>query len=74
VKPGDLVKKRKKSGFRWGDPLKGTCMIVRIIPDSEQGLPYTSKPGGWSKLYEVLCNGVLVEASEDEIELIDEAG
>lgn len=49
-------------------------MIVRIIPDSEQGLPYTSKPGGWSTLYEVLCNGVLVEAYEEEIELIDEAG
>jgi len=71
MKPGDLVKKRK-SGFRWGAPLEGTCMIVRIIPDSEQGLPYTSKPGGWSKLYEVLCNGVLVEANEEEIELIDE--
>ena len=54
MKPGDLVKKRK-SGFRWGDPLKGVCMIVRIIPDSEQGLPYTSKPGGWPTLYEVLC-------------------
>lgn len=71
MKPGDLVKKRK-SGFRWGDPLKGVCMIVRIIPDSEQGLPYTSKSGGWPKLYEVLCDGALVEAREEEIELIDE--
>lgn len=71
MKPGDLVKKRK-SGFRWGDPLKGVCMIVRIIPDREQGLPYTSKPGGWPKLYEVLCDGALVEAREEEIELIDE--
>ncbi len=73
MKPGDLVKKRK-SGFRWGDPLKGVCMIVRIIPDSEQGLPYTSKPGGWLKLYEVLNNGELIEVGEEEIELVDEAG
>jgi hypothetical protein len=72
MKPGDLVKKRKSSGYRWGDPIKGVCMVVRVIPDSEQGLPYTSKPGGWPEMYELLCNGELVEAGEEEIELVDE--